>query len=84
MSDQLGGTYGGYVAVNSTSSASTVTLIAANIALLKGLIPDPSVVTRASAGAHPDFDQIPPHTATKLRAEIDALAVALGSAASFS
>ena len=74
QSDQFGGTFGGYSAVTDPISTTAQVLILAEIDKLKALIPNPSA---AVSGLHPDFDHIMPHTAEKLRAEIDALKAAI-------
>lgn len=72
MTDTYGGPFGGYSDVTEVLTAKSVSQMDANITALLALIPDPSDTTPTSA-ATPDFDQIPPHTAEKLRAEILAL-----------
>jgi len=59
--------------VNGTAAAEIVVLIAA----LKALIPDP---TSTDTPPSPDWGDIPPHTASKLRDEIDAFAAAIAAA----
>lgn len=58
-------------------SLTAQTAILVLVAQLKALIPDP--LAGVSAGS-PDFDNIPPEMATKLRAELVALDAAIDAA----
>lgn len=66
--------FGAYAAVSGVIVPATQALIIGEINKLKALIPD---IANSVSAAHPDFDQIEPHTAEKLRAEITALTVAI-------
>lgn len=77
MADVYDGPFGAYTDLTEIVSAAAQAEIAAEIAKLTALVPDISV---AASQAHPDFDQIPPHTASKLRTEIAALAAAIAAA----
>lgn len=74
----LSGTVGGYTTGTNPITALAQTDVLAQIDKLKALIPDP---TASVPAAHPDFDQISPQVATRLRAEIDALKVAIDATA---
>ncbi len=83
MADVLGGTFGGYADVTEVVTAVAQTAILAEIDKLAALIPTAGVVAIGSSGtseAHPDFDQIFPHTASKIQAEIVALKAAIDAA----
>lgn len=91
MSDVYGGPFAndgaGYPAIHDAISSGAQTTVQARLDLLKALIPDTVVAgtasaagTGASANAKPDFDMIPPHTAVKLRAEIDSLKTVIEAA----
>jgi hypothetical protein len=79
MADVYAAPYSGMTDVTQIIVAATQAALIARVNLVKALIPDPTDTTPESA-AHPDFDDIPPHTAAKLRAELDALADAIDSA----
>lgn len=68
---------GTYADVTGVVDGTAAGEIVALIAELKSYIPDPTATVSAEK---PDFDQIPPHTADKLRTEIDALAAAIAAA----
>lgn len=74
----IGTTFGGYTTGANAISAAAQADVIANINLLKALIPNPEAGVSA---AHTDFDQIQPDTARRLRAEIDALIVAIDATA---
>ncbi len=80
MADVLDGTLGGYTTGANAISAAAQTDVLAQIDKFKALIPDPES-DRDGPVAHPDFDQIPGHTAYKLRREIDALKTAIDATA---
>jgi len=69
--------FGAYVAVSGVIATASLALVVGEVNKLKALIPD---ITNSVSAVHPDFDQIEPHTAEKLRAEITALVVALNAA----
>ena len=79
MANTFDGPFGGYTNVADVVSAAAQTTILAECDKLKALIPAQSATSSASAST-PDFDQIPPHTAAKLRTEIDALKAAIDAA----
>lgn len=79
MSDVYDGPFGGYTDVTNVVSAAAQTEIIAQVNKLKALLPNQTAATSVS-GAHPDFDQIPPHTASKFRTECDALIAAIDAA----
>lgn len=66
--------FGGYLAVSGVIVPATQALIIGEINKLKALIPN---IANSESAVHPDFDQIDPHTAEKIRAEITALTVAI-------
>ena len=76
MADVYDGPFAGVTDVTQVVSDAATAKIVANIALVKALIPDGTAVTNAK----PDFDQIMPHTAEKLRLELDALNNAIEAA----
>jgi hypothetical protein len=67
---------GGYDDITHVITAGGQTAILAEIDKLKGLLPDAT----AQGAITPDFKDIPPHTAEKLRAEIDLLKTAIDAA----
>jgi len=71
---ELPNTYTDVTGVINTTAAAEV---AALFVQLKALIPD---ISSNAAPATPDWGDIPPHTAEKLRAEIDAFAAAVAAA----
>ena len=80
MSDVYGGTsgpMGTYADVTGVVDATAAAEIVALVAELKSFIPD---ISAAVSAKHPDFDEIHPSTAEKLRAEIDAAAAAIAAA----
>lgn len=77
MADSFGGPFGAYSNVTEVVSAAAQTEILAEVDKLLALIPD---ITAAESAASPDFDEIPPHTASKLRDEITALKAAIDAA----
>ena len=80
MADQYGHSFAddgtGYTDVTNVITAAGQAAVIVQINLLKDLIPDLTAV----ASTKPDFDEIPPHTAEKLRAEIDLLIIAIDAA----
>lgn len=70
------GAIGGYVDGTVVVSAAADVEIQANIALLRAVITQ----ILGQSATSPDFDQIPPHIAEKLRVEIDAMAAAISAA----
>jgi len=80
MADTYDGPFGGYVAPTGPITQTIQDQIIVEINKLKALIPNQTATASVSA-AHPDFDQIPPHTAAKLRTEIDALITAIDATA---
>lgn len=80
MTDTYGGPFGTYTTPAGPISTVAQANIVASINSLKALIPDPAVTTGVTSAPHPDFDQIPPHTAQKLRDELDALSTAIDAA----
>lgn len=66
----------GYADITRIIAAATQTAILAQIDLLKELIPDGT----AQGAISPDFKDIPAHTSTKLRLEIDLLKAAIDAA----
>lgn len=72
-------TFGGYQDQTNVISAAAQAETQANLDLLLALIPDIEEDPPLPE-AKPDFDQIPPHTADKLRAEITALKAAVAAA----
>lgn len=81
MADRFGHSFAddgsGYADITNVIDPDAVTALDVQLALFKELIPDP---TSATAGVKPDFDEIMPHTAAKLRAEFDLLAAAIDAA----
>lgn len=79
MVDTFGQPIGAYADITEVVSAAAQTEILAEIDKFLALIPDitadPPVVA-----ATPDFDQIPPHTAQKLRTELASLKAAIDAA----
>ena len=69
--------FGAYSDVSGVVLPASNTLIVGEINKLKALIPD---IALSVSAAHPDFDQIEPHTAEKLRAEIVSLVAAIAAA----
>ncbi len=67
-------TYGDITTVVSLVSQTAILVL---VTQLKALIPDP---TAGISGTSPDFDNIPPEMATKLRAELVALDAAIDAA----
>lgn len=72
----------GYANVHDVVSSAAKVTISARLAALKALIPNPDGSGTGAdrtgvVSASPDFDQIPPHTAEKLRSEIDSLETAI-------
>lgn len=76
MADNYGPTFGGYAAPTGPITAPIQAEIIVEINKLKALIPDITADPPVSATT-PDFDRIHPRTAEQLRAEIDALIVAI-------
>ena len=66
-----------YTDVTGVVNATAAPEIAALFVQLKALIPD---IASTDTPASPDWADIPPHTAEKLRAEIDAFAAAVAAA----
>lgn len=79
MADTYNGAMGGYANVTQATSAAAQTAIIAEVNKFKALIPDPTD-TDPGPKPHPDFDQISPALAYKLRKEIDALTAAIDAA----
>lgn len=79
MADVYDGPFGGYANVTEVITAAAQTEVLAEIDKLKALITDPNDTTGLEP-PHPDFIDIPPHTADKLRSEIDALKTAIDAA----
>lgn len=79
MTDTYGQPLGGYTAPSEIISAAAQVIILAEIDKFLALIPDITADPPVPA-ATPDFDQIPPHTAQKLRVEIAALKTAIDAA----
>lgn len=77
MADVYDGPYGGFSNVTVVTSAAAQTAILAEVAKLKALIPD---ITAGASASHPDFDNVAPEYAVKMRAEIDALTAAIDAA----
>lgn len=73
--------FGAYATPTLATHSSHV-VMKTNFANLLNLIPDP--VTGVAVTYAPDFDEIPPSTAKKLRAEISAVAACLAGAATSS
>ena len=80
MADQYGHSFAddnaGYADLTLVMTPAVQTAVILEIDKFKALIPDLS----ASTNVVPDFDQIPPHTAEKLRAEIVLLVAAVEAA----
>ncbi len=72
MTDVFGGPFGAYGAITGMTSGAKTTVLA-SIDSLVALIPDDTLRDGIVSNATPDFDQIPPHTANKLRAELASL-----------
>ena len=70
------GPFGTYTSVEVVSAAGQTEIIA-SINSLKALIPTPGATSSGTAPASPDFGDIPPATADKLRTEIVALVAAV-------
>ncbi len=72
-----------FVPVANVSNVTDIIIAAAQAAVIleinkvKALIPD---ITQSVSASHPDYDLIDPQTAVNLRAEIDALIVAIDAA----
>ena len=77
MADKYGQPIGTYADVTEVVSAAAQLEIIALVNVAKALIPD---ITSATSATKPDFDQIPPHTAQKLRTEFDSLIAAIDAA----
>ena len=72
MTDVFDGPFGGYSAQTQIQIQASQTEVIANLNKFKALITVQTAATQNSMPT-PDFDQIPPHTAGKLVAEIDAI-----------
>lgn len=73
------GHFGSYNTTYIYVSSATRTLLVADINRLLNLIPDPSADPGTATTHATDFDEIPPATAAKLRAEISALKAAMSN-----
>jgi hypothetical protein len=71
------GPFGGYTTHAQTISAPAKVEIAANMAKLLAMVPNPAVAVKA---ASPHFEGLQPELAVKLRAEISALAAVFAAA----
>jgi hypothetical protein len=84
MADLLtGGTFGGFADVTSVLGDTVRAAVLAEIDKLVALLPTGAVVAIGSSGEREsltDFDQIMPHTAAKIQAEIAALRAAVDAA----
>ncbi len=81
MTDTFGGPFGAYTTPAGIISTIDQADIVASIDSLKALLPDDTLRDGIVSNAHPDFDEIPPHTSNKLRAELDAMSTAIDAAA---
>ena len=70
------GPFATYTSVEIASAAAQTEVIA-NVNAFKALISDPSVSAEGTAPSSPDFGDMPPATADKLRTEIVALVAAI-------
>ena len=77
MTDQYAGPFGTYADVTTIIASTSASSVATIFTNLLAMIPDP---TAGASAPHPDFDVIPPATATALRAEITAAAAAVAAA----
>lgn len=80
MADVLGGVFGVYVDPTEILAVAIEAEILALVDVLAALIPDAGVAAIGTSGASEaktDFDQIPPHTAVKIQAEIAAMRAAI-------
>jgi len=77
MADIFDANFAAITDVTTVVTAAGQTDILAECAKFLTLIPNP---TAGVTSVHPDFDQIPPHTATKLRSEFALLTAAIDAA----
>lgn len=79
MADVFDGPFAGVAAITEVVSAAAQTEILGEIDKVIALLTVQTASSQTSMPS-PDFDQIPPHTATKLVAELEALKTAIDAA----